>query len=805
MSSEQLQPILDAAEIGERTRTLIAAATKGRDELDRVVAGEQPAGASGPSAEAAVPSTWLSSIGVQGFRGIGPRSSLLLTPGPGLTLVVGRNGSGKSSFAEGLEMLMTGANLRWQDRSAAWQDGWRNLHAGDSPEVSAEFVVEGRSDVVEASRSWGADAALGDNATSVADPAGEWQALDAIGWASSLDKHRPFLSYNELGSMLEERPSDLYDAMSAFLGLDDLLAAQDHLRKARLDHEKPAKDAKAQSKAVVARLHEADDARAAEAAGLMSARKLDVEALRSLADAGAGSDGELERLRAVANLTTPDAEGLAAAADGLDAALTTVTDLAGTAAGRADRLEQLLTAARDHAHDESTETCPVCGTEGVLTAAWHEQTIANLEELKADAESATTATANLDAARRAARTAIEGTPAPLKADDATEAQQAAADAWTAWADVPDTDAELIARLRSFGAVSELVEAAKTEAAQLIEERDLNWRPHARAIGNWLDQHDQAQVASAKSKEIKQAEEQLKAAIATIRDERFAPIADRSRELWGMLRHRSNVQLEAVDLEGANTNRRVELNVTVDGEQSAALGVMSQGELHALALSLFLPRATMDESPFRFVMIDDPVQAMDPARVDGLARVLEQIAQTHQVIVFTHDDRLPESVRRLQIPAEVTEVTRQPGSKVSTRPVQDPVRTAISDAFAVAKTEQMALVAKQKVVPAYCRVAVESAAATVVKRRMLNGGTPHHEVEDTLADGNANLRRLVAHAMFGDPGRGREVNDELKARCHPSATWAMHHCNSGAHGNFDADPLDLARASEKLALWILDGA
>jgi DNA-binding PucR family transcriptional regulator len=71
--------------------------------------------------------------------------------------------------------------------------------------------------------------------------------------------------------------------------------------------------------------------------------------------------------------------------------------------------------------------------------------------------------------------------------------------------------------------------------------------------------------------------------------------------------------------------------------------MSQGELHSLALSLFFPRATLDESPFRFVVIDDPVQSMDPSKVDGLARVLERAGKQRQVIVFTHDDRLPEAL------------------------------------------------------------------------------------------------------------------------------------------------------------------
>ncbi len=54
-----------------------------------------------------------------------------------------------------------------------------------------------------------------------------------------------------------------------------------------------------------------------------------------------------------------------------------------------------------------------------------------------------------------------------------------------------------------------------------------------------------------------------------------------------------------------------------------LGVMSQGELHSLALSLFLPRATVDESPFRFVLIDDPVQAWTRRRSTGWRRVLSR--------------------------------------------------------------------------------------------------------------------------------------------------------------------------------------
>ncbi|MGH9125603.1 MAG: hypothetical protein ACRDZ8_12890 [Acidimicrobiales bacterium] len=69
----------------------------------------------------------------------------------------------------------------------------------------------------------------------------------------------------------------------------------------------------------------------------------------------------------------------------------------------------------------------------------------------------------------------------------------------------------------------------------------------------------------------------------------------------------------IRLSGSATRARVDIDVTVDGSKAQALGVISQGEINALALSVFLPRATLPASPFRFLVIDDPVQAMDPAR------------------------------------------------------------------------------------------------------------------------------------------------------------------------------------------------
>ena len=71
---------------------------------------------------------FLTSISVAGFRGIGSEARLDLYPAPGLMVVSGRNGSGKSSFAEALELALTGTSFRWYKKETLWAESWRNLH-----------------------------------------------------------------------------------------------------------------------------------------------------------------------------------------------------------------------------------------------------------------------------------------------------------------------------------------------------------------------------------------------------------------------------------------------------------------------------------------------------------------------------------------------------------------------------------------------------------------------------------------------------------------------------------------------------
>ena len=82
----------------EEVRHLVVGAFRGPEELEAVLGGAEPEellpGPAGPASEPA--GAYLGSVTVEGFRGIGPATRLEIQAGPGLTLVVGRNGSGKS-------------------------------------------------------------------------------------------------------------------------------------------------------------------------------------------------------------------------------------------------------------------------------------------------------------------------------------------------------------------------------------------------------------------------------------------------------------------------------------------------------------------------------------------------------------------------------------------------------------------------------------------------------------------------------------------------------------------------------------
>jgi len=754
---------------------------------------------------------YLRSISVEGFRGVGPKARLELPPGPGLTLVVGRNGSGKSSFAEGLELLLTGDTYRWSKRTKVWREGWRSLHHGTAA-IEAELYLEGERGAAVVAARWQDGAELGDATTSVQVHGKPRAGLDSLGWKAPLVTYRPFLSYNELGSLLDTGPSALFDALSQILGLEELVAAQEALADERKGREKELKDTGARRELLQTELAAIADPRAVALRDAIAAKDWGLDAAEQIVAGQSESPAraEVDVLRRLTQLQAPDAAAVAAARAGLLEANAKAKQAAGTLAGRAKDLAEVLDHALRFHETHGDGDCPVCGRPAALNQEWRGATQDQVASLRASAREAVAAQAGVEAALKAARqlrgTSVEALarttlPEGLQAlsEPLARARQEA-ERWLAILEEADLEA-LAGRLDGgLRPLAEAMDALRTLAEAELRAREDAWRPVADKVRLWLAAARGARKASEPVKPLKAAETWLKQAAEDLRNERFAPIKEKAQAIWNQLRMQSNVSLENIRLAGSANRRQVELDVTVDGVAGAALGVMSQGELHALALSLFIPRATLPESPFRFVVIDDPVQSMDPSRVDGLARVLQGVARERQVIVFTHDDRLPEAARRLDVEATVIEVTRRGNSVVELKAGQDPVSRYIADAIALAASHDgIPPQAVRRVVPVICRSAIEAACAETARRRRLGDGRPHAEVE-ALIDGLKGTRQFAALALFDDPERTADVMARLNSvRRQHADTFRL--LNEGAHELQQVPIFDLVKEAERLALYL----
>ncbi|HEY1135454.1 MAG TPA: AAA family ATPase [Nocardioides sp.] len=701
--------------------------------------------------------TFLTSIEVEGFRGIGPATRLTLDPRPGLTIVAGRNGSGKSSLSEALELALTGDTYRWRHKQGvSWREHWRNLHHRDAA-ITVGLVEEGEG-ALEVRARWAPEVTDVSHRTLTAQRPGQKQldGVSALGWDGPLEQYRPILSYDELGKVLDSGRSQLYDALAGILGVDQLKDGLERISSRLKAAKAPGAAATAERKAVLAAVQQLDDERARQAEPLLKKASPDetvLAALEALATGSAALDqGPAAELRPLAQLTVPfDPAGVATATarlrDAADRLVATAADTSLRTRARLDLLERALAVHGEH----GDMTCPVCA-QGSLDAAWHETRAGEVRTVRSEFSALDEARQDLDLAVRDARRLVTPTP-PALARTPIPALAAHVDraraAWDAWTGAGTLEATATHALADHvdthvGVLVDAVAALRAAAAAELEALNDRWQPVATRIAAWASTwrawlRDKPTVDT-----LTAAEKWLKDNDLRLKNERLAPIEAGAKRAWAKLRQESNVDIGSLSLAGSKTSRHVRIDSTVDGVEST-IAVLSQGELHALALALFLPRATMADSPFRFLVLDDPVQAMDPAKVDGLVEVLGEIAQHRQVVVFSHDDRLASAVRRSPIAATVVEVSRGKDSQVAIRTSLDPARRYLDDAFGLIReheNDRLTESALRRTLPGLVRFAVEVAARDAYFVRRLSSGAALGDVEEAWNNLHTTRHRVL---------------------------------------------------------------
>jgi hypothetical protein len=174
-----------------------------------------------------------------------------------------------------------------------------------------------------------------------------------------------------------------------------------------------------------------------------------------------------------------------------------------------------------------------------------------------------------------------------------------------------------------------------------------------------------------------------------------------------------------------------------------------------------------------------------------------------VVVFTHDERLPEAVRRLGIEARIVSVQRRAKSRVEIVAGRPPSDRYIGEALALAATEDLPDEVRARVVPGFCRSAIEAACAARIRRRMIEEGIPYADVEAALA-AKTSLNTWLADLFGLSTAQGEQIRERVRKLAGPDAVNVVRLTQKGAHQLVATDGVKLTQGAKALVKAIEAG-
>lgn len=736
-------------------------------------------------------------VRVQGYQGVSAEHPLEIEfdVTPGITVLHGPNGCGKSSVADAVDTALRGSP---RQPVASGSGGklplWEREHCGrDAEQATVEVTLAHRTerlvltceldpsgDVIERTCLW----QQGEQSTAV-DLEGAWQ--------SALAGHQPVFGYAAIERRVQVA-KDLQGFLEPLLALGGCFAA---LEAAVEDAAAPAKDAAVRWQVALT------GAKSAAAAVDAERRRPGLDELPAIAwpqpDAepedwlkaqGLGDTGEV-----LAEVTGAHRFRCSDAAEAVNLALDALQ------AGEHSLHGQLAVPLRGllnegESLDDPGRDCPVCSTGNV---AWLDQLSTSLQGLTALSDLHDQASSAL----RGLGQAVEGDLADiLQVLDAIAAPEPAAgcrdrlrsagqdlaevlcgQGHQATADVRDRARRLTALLRStdFVEVSREAERQSEHARQWRLARRTAVKPLLATMRDGGTLAEQAVAWEAAGKHLRTVQNDLR------RDRADALRTVTARSVERLL---SDVGLQVAGL--TVTQREAKVEVTDAGGQPLPLSMLSAGQRNAVLLAPLL--ALRGDGPFGFLVLDDPVHAFDAVRVDRLATTIRQLAQTRRVVVLTHDERLREhlaaqdphvdlrTVHRDAVTGEVTVDVSAAAWQVLLDDAQSTLDLGATHG-ATSTTD---------IVRGLCRMALDDALWAALLSTEVDAGRdpePALAALDTKSTTAQRLEHVITHAPTGSDLRRRAetARDELQPYL---LGW-----NRATHGN---DPSSTADRQEVAA-------
>jgi len=764
-----------------------ATARTGVDSWDRLrsvaseLAGAPATGESWHSAD----KTWcLEKVSIHGYRGVSNDDPLVLAfdPTPGITVLHGLNGAGKSSVSDAIDIGLTGRTPPVAIGTAGKAPLWEPIQlARGSTSAHIEVTLSARSERLVISTLLGSNGTVQSHDARIENSEGARQTTLDASWHQALASYQPVFAYAALERrvQLSKDLATYFEGLLAlggsFTALQETIVERGESSAQALSRWRSAKDEAMHS------VRQIDEERGADTkvTPLDPVIVPDVEDDRNewLRNAGLLEEG-------VHSHTLPGdtrAQPLDAATRVQDSILK--FERAGTAS------EQHLSGALESLHSEAidrhidSDACPVCTT---LNSNW----LALLGETVKGNNNLSVLRKAVDTNTRALASATEGLLVPVlkvgalaEVDDPIRVLSSTAQhLLEKFCEV--RNANSATQHSVLTATSELSTwLGSSDAGILVDEAvartDANkqWRiARARAVESFATVWKKDGASAAESVLWSQTAKRVEEIRNQLRKRRSASLEGKAGARIKSLLSDAQLHLKSISV----SLTKASMDLVDQNDNAVDLGMLSAGQRNAVLLAPLL--ASVDAGPFGFLILDDPVHAFDELRIDRLAETLAKLAETRRVIVLTHDDRLKEHLAARSIQCDTRLVDRS--SSTGAIEISDSSQfwhELLNDAGQIhdlAATEAGSTQDVTDAVRRLCRMAIDNALRTFTLRNavLFNRHTTA-DLEALDAVYTTEKRLHVAKSFWPGPSEDNPVTRAIQVCEHDLEAW-----NQSAHGN-----------------------
>ncbi|MGH3697420.1 MAG: AAA family ATPase [Pseudonocardiaceae bacterium] len=307
------------------------------------------------------------------------------------------------------------------------------------------------------------------------------------------------------------------------------------------------------------------------------------------------------------------------------------------------------------------ETCPVCATAGIPWVPRLGTTVTGLVAIEAEDG---VFRERLSELRRVLDTDVSQVTEVLRQDWCDVAASAAAkpaiERCSELLKVLDHDGQqatprvrAAVRAACDSLMSEDWRAVMLDAARQSDHRRQWLRARRAAVDPFVDCWRACATEGAAALSWQSADKCLSDLHTQLRTQRAENLQVSTNSAVQQLLHDVGFSVTSLSVQGTKAS----VDVTDGSGKSVRLSMLSAGQRNALLLAPLL--AVAHGGPFGFLVLDDPVHAFDQVRVDHLARLIHDLAARRRVIVLTHDERLKEHLLARSAACEARSVKRDP--------------------------------------------------------------------------------------------------------------------------------------------------